>query len=308
MSGSDRELFTEPGASSESPRSTDGGRRPNLLWRVTLVFVAVVVIWLFVVEGIGSFFGPAYSDRGGHFVRAVAISALVIPLIVLARRYLDRRPWSGLRLTSLRVGWRAALFGAVFWLVAAGLGLTLTLALGWARITVSTPDAGIIFLALYLPLLVFLYEALPEELIFRGYFYRNLATRFSLWLAVVLQAILFTLFGAAIGAAGSVDRVILFFTFSVVLGILRVVTGDLWASIGFHFAFQWVTQFYSAAARQGSLQVEGLEAQATLDLVVFWFFPIVLGSVALIIWSALYKRTRVTHWRRSDPDPTSVAA
>ena len=184
-------------------------------------------------------------------------------------------------------------------MVAAGLGLTLTLALGWARIAVSTPDAGIVLLALYLPLLVFFYEALPEELIFRGYFYRNLASRYALWLAVVLQAVLFTLFGAAVGAAGSVDRVILFFTFSIVLGILRVVTDSLWASIGFHLAFQWVTQLYSAAVRQGSLQVGGLEAQATLDLVVFWIFPIVLGSIVLIVMSTVRKRGQVTRGRAS---------
>ena len=279
--------------------------RPNLFWRVAIVFVAVIVIWLFVIEGLGSFFGPAYSDRVGHFVRAVAISALVVPLILLARRHLDRRPWAGLRLTSLRVGWRPALFSAIFWLVTAGLGLTLTLALGWARIAVSTPDAGIVLLALYLPLLVFFYEALPEELIFRGYFYRNLATRYALWLAVVLQAVLFTLWATAIGAAGSVDRLILFFTFSIVLGILRALTGNLWASIGFHLAFQWVTQLYSAAVRQGSLQVE---AQATLDLVVFWLFPIVLGSVALVMMSAIRNRGQVARWRASDPDPPGTTA
>lgn len=275
--------------------------RPGLAWRVAIVFLAIVVIWLSVVEGLGSFFGPAYSDRVGHAVRAVAVSALVIPLIFLARRYLDRRPWAGLRLSSLRVGWRPALFGAAFWLVAAGVGLTATLAFGWARVARDAPSAEIVLLALYLPVLVFLYEALPEELIFRGYLYSNLAGRYPRWLAVLGQAALFALWGTAIGAAGSADRVILFFTFSVVLGIIRVVTGDLWASVGFHLTFQWITQLYSAAIREGALQVE---TRPTLDLVVFWFFPIVLGSVALVLGSASHRRTR---WRDPDPDPPGAA-
>jgi len=117
-----------------------------------------------------------------------------------------------------------------------------------------------------------------------------------------MQEALFTLWAMDIGATGSVDRMILFFTFSVVLGILRVVTGNLWTSIGFHLIFQWVAQLYSAAIREGAIHVE---ARPTLDLVVFWVFPVLLGSVALVLASALRKRTR---WRDPDPDPPSSAA
>ena len=113
---------------------------------------------------------------------------------------------------------------------------------------------------------------------------------------MLAQATLFTLWGAAIGAAGSVDRVVLFFTFSVALGILRVISGNLWATIGFHLAFQWVTQLVSAV-REGSLQIA---EQPTLELVVFWFFPIVLGSIALIAASAVRGDA---DWRGHDPDP-----
>lgn len=271
--------------------------RLNLFWRVAVVFLAVTLVWLFVTQGLGSFFGPAYPDRVGHAVRAVLTSALVVPLIFLARRYLDRRSWEGLRFTSLRTGWRWLLFGMVFWLVAVGLGLVVTVVLGWTRISLGTPSVGILLLFLYLPVLVFLYESLPEELIFRGYLYRNLSARYARWVSVLAQATLFTLWGAAIGAAGSVDRVVLFFTFSVALGILRVISGNLWATIGFHLAFQWVTQLVSAAVREGSLQIA---EQPTLELVVFWFFPIVLGSIALIAASVVRGDA---DWRGHDPDP-----
>jgi CAAX protease family protein len=271
--------------------------RLNLFGQVAVVFLAVTLVWLFVTQGLGSFFGPAYPDRVGHAVRAVLTSALVVPLIFLARRYLDRRSWEGLRFTSLRTGWRWLLFGMVFWLVAVGLGLVVTVVLGWTRISLGTPSVGILLLFLYLPVLVFLYESLLEELIFRGYLYRNLSARYARWVSVLAQATLFTLWGAAIGAAGSVDRVILFFTFSVALGILRVISGNLWATIGFHLAFQWVTQLVSAAVREGSLQIA---EQPTLELVVFWFFPIVLGSIALIAASVVRGDA---DWRGHDPDP-----
>lgn len=270
-------------------------------WRIALVLVAATLIWLAVGDGIGRFFGPAGEDRLGHAVRAVLTSALVVPLILLARRSLDRRPWAGLGLTPLGLDWRPLLFGAMFWVLAAGLGLAVTLALGWARIDVGRPDAGIVLLALGLPALVLLYEALPEELIFRGYFFRNLAAALPRWLAVGVQAALFTLWGTLIGAAGSADRLVLFFTFSVVLGILRALTGNLWAGIGYHLAFQWVTQLDAAAIRDGVVQIEG---QPIFDLVVFWLFPIILGSLVLVAWSVL----RGTRWRTSDPDDPAPPA
>lgn len=267
-------------ASSDFLRSGNGDLALSL--RIALVFIAAVAVWLVVVEGLSPFFGPAYSDRVGHATRAVLVSALAVPLVLLAWRYLDRRPWEDLRLTSLGAGFGPLLFGMVFWLVSAGAGLFVSLYFGLASISFGEPSTGLLWLLLYLPLLVFLYEALPEELIFRGYFYRNLSERFSRWMAVVGQAILFTLFGAAIGAAGSVDRIILFFTFSLTLGILRMITDNLWSSIGFHVAFQYVTQFIAAATEDGFITIE---SAGNLQILAFWLFPIVLGGFALIIWS-----------------------
>lgn len=279
----------------------DGEGRVRLLGRITIVFLAVSLVWIAVVEGLGPFFGPAYSDRLGHAVRAILVCVLVVPVVVLARRFLDLRAWEGLRINSLRVGWRPLLFGMGFWLVAAGIGLAVVLSFGWTRISFGTPDIGVLLLFLYLPLLVFLFEALPEELIFRGYFYRNLADRYPRWFAVLAQAVLFTLFGAVIGAAGSVDRIILFLTFSIVLGVLRVITDSLWASVGFHLVFQWVTQFNAAAVRDGFVSIEG---QPTMELVAFWLFPILLGAIVLAV--GLVSRGHVG-WRVRDPDSSKTA-
>lgn len=271
--------------------------RAALLWRISLVFVAVVAVWLLVAQGLGSAFGPAYEDRIGHAIRAALTTALVLPLIALSRRYLDRRPWSDLRLTSLREGWRSLLFGAVFWLCFAGVGVGVALALG-VSVSFETPSVGMLLLIFYLPVLVFLYEALPEEVIFRGYFYRNLSERYARRVAVFGQAVLFTLFGAAIGAAGSIDRIILFFTFALVLGLFRALTDNLWASVGFHMAFQCVTQYLSAAIRSGFVEVDGFP---DLEVIAFWFFPIMVGGLALFVASLLHKHS--TGRRRFSASP-----
>lgn len=290
----DREKTLRDSARASGNFLRSGNGNLALLVRIAIVLIATIAVWLVVIEGLGPFFGPAYSDRVGHATRAVLISALAIPLVLLAWRYLDRRPWEELRLTSLRVGLGPMLFGAVFWLVFAGIGMLVSLYFGLASISFGEPSADLLFLMLYLPALVFLYEALPEELIFREYFYRNFSERFSRWMAVVGQAFLFTLFGAAIGAAGSVDRIILFFTFSLTLGILRVITDNLWASIGFHLAFQYVTQFIAAATRDGFITIEGF---GNLQIVAFWLLPIVLGGFVLFVGSMLRGDTR---WRRRE--------
>ncbi len=265
--------------------------RPYLLVRVAAVFAAACLVWITVSIALAPL-GDAHGNRLGHAARAVLTVALAVPVVVLARRFLDRRPWRGLGLTAPR--W--ALAGAACWLVPAALGTAVVLGLGWAQVTAAGPwETRTLLLALYLPALVFLFEALPEELIFRGYLYRNLADRFPRWLAVVGQAVLFTAFGVLIGAAGSVDRIILFLTFSLTLGALRAVTGSLWAPIGFHLAFQHVTQLIDAATRDGALSIEGY-----LDLlfVASWLLPIVVGGLVLAVAGARWRL-----WRVREPDP-----
>jgi len=263
--------------------------RPHLLLRVAAVFAAACVIWIVVYTALAPL-GDPHANRLGHAARALLTAALAVPMVVLARRFLDQRPWRGLGLTAPR--W--ALAGAAYWLATAALGTAVTLGLGWADVTAGPWETRTLLLALYLPALVFLFEALPEELIFRGYLYRNLADRFPRWVAVVGQAVLFTAFGTIVGAAGSVDRIILFFTFSLTLGALRVVTGSLWAPIGFHLAFQYVTQFVGAATRDGALHITGF---ADLQFVAFWLLPIVAGGLVLAVLAA-----RIS--RRTEPAPS----
>ncbi|WP_232665233.1 CPBP family intramembrane glutamic endopeptidase [Pseudonocardia sp. TRM90224] len=267
-------------------------QRPALGWRIAAVFVGVVAIWLLVIKGLDPFFGPAYEDRLGHAVRAVLVAVLAVPLVLLARRHLDRRPIAGLGLAGPRL--RPLLFGMACWAVPAALGILVSTLAGWGSITIGALDAPTLVLIVALPVLVVLYEALPEELIFRGYLYRNLATRLPRWAAVIGQAVLFTAWGGLIGAADGWERYLLFFTFSIVLGVLRVVTGSLWATMGFHLAFQWFTQWLSAAQQAGGATVEG---RADLEFVSFWLLPIVIGTVVLL---AAIGRGR--DWAQRDPE------
>lgn len=303
-------MISESGADRVGPlgaTASTNETRLALVWRIVAVFVAVVLIW----RGLGwltQTFGPpapdqfGQNDRQGHATRAILATVLTVPLIWLARRYLDRRPWESLGVATMYTAWRQMLAGMGLWFAAAALGAVVALTIGGVQVDITGPlSRELLLLAVGLPVLVFLYEALPEELIFRGYFYRNLAGSLPRWQAVVVQAALFTLWGAAIGAAGSAERLVIFFTFSVALGILRVLTGTIWAGVGYHVAFQWVAQWLGAATSAGFLHVSGT---SVFEALTFGLFPMALLSVVIVNWP---RRTSRVDWHENEPDPLAFA-
>ncbi|MCQ3930771.1 MAG: CPBP family intramembrane metalloprotease [Chloroflexi bacterium] len=271
--------------------SSNRERRLSLFWRMALVWVAATIVWFCIRLGVNAAFGSDYS-RSSHIIRAVLTSWVIIPLILFARRCLDRRSWHGLTLSPLPMGWRPLLIGMICWLIPAFIGLALCLVLGWTSITPREPMGNILLVTLGLIFLVFIYEALPEELIFRGYFYRNLAAQFPRWLAVLIQAILFVLWGLANGGPISSDRSLLFFVAALILGVFRVMTGSVWASIGFHLAFQTVAQLFGSVGDQFDIT-----HSSTLTLLAFGILPFVFSPILL-------KRFYTTppNWWEREPD------
>lgn len=276
---------------------TDDERRLGLLRRIAVVFVAVTLIWLLIVYVNQLSFGSGY-DRLGHGVNAVLATALAVPTIVLARRFLDERPLAGLGLPPLRTGWRSLLIGMGCYLIPAGIGLVAVLAGGWVEISLDTSLANLVTVFFSLVVLVFLYEALPEELIFRGYIYRNLNTSFPRWSAVGGQAVLFSLWGIAIGATLTANRLIFFFFVAIVIGMIRAITGDIWACVGFHLAFQTVQQLFGGAWVGDVFVVSSPE---TLETVVLGLIPIALAVLTLEIIVR-----KETDWRARNPDTVPV--
>ncbi|MBM2622786.1 CPBP family intramembrane metalloprotease [Actinoplanes sp. LDG1-06] len=244
----------------------DRRRPPHVVARIAIVFTAATLIWLAVFALSDALWGRGY-DRGRHVASAFAISALVVPMVLLAYRRLDRVPWEKLRKARSRTASRLFGLGAAGYLIPAAVAVTACVLLGWLTIEPRGSVPVTILSALALIGLVFLYEALPEELVFRGYLYRTLVSVMPAWVAVFAQAALFTLFGVIIGAAGSVDRVVLFFGFAVVQGFIRQVTGSLWAPIGFHVAFQACEQLVGDAWNRFVVDDLALLQQFALGLI-----------------------------------------
>lgn len=273
--------------------------RPGLPLRIGAVTAGAVLLWsgLLLVNDL-LLTEPGSRGNAAHWANAVVIAVLGTALVWAARRYLDRRPWSGLGLTGPRDAWWPFLVGALSWLLPAAVGLGVALALG-ASVTPAVPLTEIVLSLAALTVLVLLYEAVPEELIFRGYLFRNLTTAMSAWVAMFAQAALFTLWGTGLwvltgGWDVLAERLPLFLGMGVVLGCLRVVTGNVWACVGFHLAFQ--------VAAQGLLNWDLFEVGG-LDTVMGTVFllPFALGVTVTM----LFLRDTGT-WSGRVPDPVSA--
>ncbi|MEU6698678.1 type II CAAX endopeptidase family protein [Pseudonocardia sp. NPDC046786] len=210
--------------------------------------VGTLLIWLGVTQLSTALWGPEMS-LPKHVTNAVGTFALAVPLVLAMCRYLDRRAISSLGLTGGKQAFRDVLYGALTWLIPAAIGMTAGLSFGWLEVRIESSVAEIVGAVLLLVVLVFTYEAFSEELIFRGYIYRNLTTVATPWIAVVVQALLFSTFGTALWVINNgwgvlFERSILFFGMAIVAGCVRLIAGSIWASIGFHLAFQVIMQLF----------------------------------------------------------------
>lgn len=261
---------------------------------ILLVFVAVTGWWLLLIDGVGAVAGTEYT-RGAHIVRAVGATLFVIPLLALILRFPVRLRWSDLGVTGWRTGAEQFVSGAARWAVPAWLTLAVLMGTGGSELTVRAPAAEIAVALLGLTVLVLLYEAIPEELVFRGYFFAILAGRFAPVWAVLGQAALFTAWGALNGGQISVERTVLFLLFASLLGALRTVTGNLWSCMGFHTAFQVTAQFFGGTWTQMELH----DPDLTVTAVAFVAVP--FASTAVLLWWQR-RRTRAVTIRREEGD------
>lgn len=212
----------------------------------------------------------------------VVISAVTVGLIALLVRTEGRWTMADVGLGDVRAGWRLALWGAGVWLVPAAAAFGVLAVLG-TPLSVTVPAAELASTVSLLLLAVLLSEALPEEAAFRGYLTTALGTRLRGWWVIVVQALLFTLFAAILRQDWNPTDLSLFLTMGIGFGYLRLITGSVWMSIGFHAAFQTGAQLvltHDVVDFAGDAAV----AMLALGVVPFTIAALVLSSTRVPRW------------------------
>lgn len=183
---------------------------------------------------------PDPSDSTTLMLRIAAgcaLSALTLAVILWLVRHGQGLRMHDAGLTSPRAGWLLALWGALLWSVPAAATFGVLGLLG-APLTLTVPGPDLVRTVLLLLLAVLAVEAVPEEAVFRGYVTHALGTLTRGWRVILVQALLFTLFGALLRQSWDPVDLSLFLVMGLGFGWLRLVTGSIWMSVGFHAAFQ----------------------------------------------------------------------
>ncbi|GAB3165179.1 hypothetical protein GCM10027059_22490 [Myceligenerans halotolerans] len=123
-------------------------------------------------------------------------------------------------------------------------------------------------------------EAIPEEVVFRGYVTTVLGSVTRGWWVITIQAVLFTLFAGALRQHWNPMDLSLFLAMGIGFGYLRMITGSVWMPVGFHTAFQTGSQLvltHDAVEFTGG-QIAGMLA---LGAVPFAVAAVVVSSTGI---------------------------
>jgi len=164
-------------------------------------------------------------------ILVAAVSALIA--VLLFRKFVDRKSivTMGFNLTGYL---NDAVSGFLLALSILGIGtiiLYFSKHLAWTDITFSGND-------LFIELGMLLIVAFYEEMVFRGYVLNNLMESFNKWVALIISAILFTIFHLDNPGINIIPLINIFLA-GVLLGINYVYTKNLWFAILFHFGWNF---------------------------------------------------------------------
>jgi uncharacterized protein len=273
---------------------------PVLATLALIVVATILQVILFGIVTVGAVIADAPADHdqvpmlpdGLATALGLASIAIVLPLVLLAARFLQSRPAGTVSsvLGRLRWGWLGLCLGlatvsTVVMIVGSTALMMLTDTPGDDSFTegewvgVGTFVIGLAWLLILVPL-----QAAAEEYVFRGWLLQAIgAFMRSPWPAIVVQAVLFAAMHGWGTPWGFTDLVI----FGVVLGWLTVRTGGLEAAIALHVSTNLISMGLMAAG--GALSLDETAADMPWQGLVV-DVATVLGYAAVVIWLARRRR------------------
>ncbi|MCY4079380.1 MAG: type II CAAX endopeptidase family protein [Caldilineaceae bacterium] len=224
-------------------------RRLRAGWRLILhvILVAFLIVALEVLLSLAS---EDLEDSSAFGIVEMALSGLAIVAgTLLAARFLDRRPVSDLGLQFSSHWWRDLGYGLFLGAFLMLLVFLVELALGWATVEeIFLTNRSVPFgLAIFWPLTLYLAVGIYEELVSRGYHFKNLAEglsfsplgrRSAILLAWLISSAVFGLLHAGNPNATVVSTVNLFLA-GLFLGLPFLLTDQLAMPIGIHITWNF---------------------------------------------------------------------
>ncbi|MFG2119684.1 CPBP family intramembrane glutamic endopeptidase [Streptomyces sp. NPDC048710] len=246
-----------------------------------------------------------FADPLWNDATLLLMLALMLPMVLLAARQVQRRPAGSLSSVTGRVRWRwllvclgVAVAAAVLLIF---LAATLTLLFG-AGVDGAASNAWVGWPTFLASALVFVllvpFQAAAEEYVFRGWIPQVFGCYLRTpWVGGVVGALLFALAHGLGTPWGFADLVL----FGLVLSFLVIRTGGLEAAVAYHVGTNLVLMIL-AATTAGGVADHRTAADGSWELLV-------AGAVALALyaWVVLHLSRRL-HIARTAPAPVAVPA
>lgn len=280
--------------------------------------VAAAWLLIFVALGTAGYVGFRVSEASDISLRlrlalqAAIMSGIVLPGIWWLRRAVDRRPLAGLEVLGWAKSFMGFALGSSMVLGPTALTFLCVVVFGWGTVSIN-PTPGALTAIMVGILTAFFFEALPEELVFRGYIYRNLSASMRRWTAGLVTTALFVLLPVALVLVqrhvldmpvqiGNSDRItggylLTIALFGTFLQYLRTMSGTVWAGIGFHLFFLMSGRIAGNGTRS-FLQLSNMTSERPAQAVL-------IGSILLVfIGIVAYPRLsgRSLRWGQVDPE------
>jgi membrane protease YdiL (CAAX protease family) len=217
-------------------------------WRV-LIFILVCIALLFLLStavrvgyAVGLQIAPGRSLGAftEDFIFRLILLASALLAGYLCNRWLEGLPWRALGLTLHARWWRDLIVGSLVGAASLALATAIAAAAGGLRFTASPRTMLLpVVQTLVLSALLFIFAALAEEALFRGYPLQTLTRARLAWLAILLTSVPF----AAVHLRN--PNVVKGFTFintalaGVWLAVAYLRTRSLWLPLGVHWAWNW---------------------------------------------------------------------
>jgi uncharacterized protein len=272
---------------------------PVLATLALIAIASILQVILFAIVTVGAMIADPPADHDQvpmlpddlETALGLASIAIVLPLVLLAARFIQSRPAGTVSsvLGRLRWGWLGLCLGlaavSTLLMIAGSTALMMltdapdaSLAEG-AWVGVGTFAMGLAWLLILVPL-----QAAAEEYVFRGWLLQAIgAFMRSPWPAIVVQAVLFAALHGWGTPWGFIDLII----FGTVLGWLTVRTGGLEAAIALHVSTNLISIGLMAAG--GALSLDETAADMPWQGLVV-DVATVLGYAAVVMWLARRRR------------------
>jgi len=266
----------------------------------TKIWVTAIILgWLSLTIGLyaATAFGQWLETAGMHetavqLCKGGIICAVSLTAVYCIQTRMLRKTWRDIYTsTRLREGIARFFIGTGLAVGLASVGFLFACWQGWITIAQWHVSPEFIKSILINIIFAFLYEALPEETVLRGFVYGTLKSKLPAVVAFLCQLGMFVLVpitvsylqmlsGMETGNLINAEYVILLLCFGTTLQLLRNATRSLWASIGFHLAYLEISRFV-VLQREQRLFTYQEAIPGTGEFFVLFFMTIIVAAMVL---------------------------